>query len=246
MDKGWVKVHRKLLDNPVVCKDADHIAVWMFMLLSATHTPQQVLFGGDVTTLKPGQFISGRNAISKAVKVEENKVNRIIKFFKKQQLIEQQASTKNSLFTILNWNEYQESEQQNEQQVNSKCTTGEHKQECKNGRMKEYGEGDKPKSPKKPSRKSSQKSNDAPVKRSYGEFENVLLTEEEYLKVQARIVGWDKYIEKLSAYMDSKGKTYKNHYSTLLNWARNDGKLKSEKDKDVIADNMFVVPVVED
>ena len=137
MDKGWVKVHRKLLDNPVVCKDADHIAVWMFMLLSATHTPQQVLFGGDVITLKPGQFISGRSAISKAVKVEENKVNRIIKFFKKQQLIEQQASTKNSLFTILNWNEYQESEQQNEQQVNSNCTTSEHKQECKNERMKE-------------------------------------------------------------------------------------------------------------
>ena len=144
MDKGWVKVHRKLLDNPVVCKDADHIAVWMFMLLSATHTPQQMLFGGEVITLQPGQFISGRNAISKAVKVEENKVNRIIKIFKKQQLIEQQASTKNSLFTILNWNEYQESEQQNEQQVNSNCTTSEHKQECKNVRMKEIIESDKP------------------------------------------------------------------------------------------------------
>ena len=144
MDKGWVKVHRKLLDNPVVCKDADHIAVWMFMLLSATHTPQQMLFGGEVITLQPGQFISGRNAISKAVKVEENKVNRIIKFFKKQQLIEQQASTKNSLFTILNWNEYQESEQQNEQQVNSNCTTSEHKQECKNVRMKEIIERGKP------------------------------------------------------------------------------------------------------
>lgn len=137
MDKGWVKLHRKLLDNPVVCKDADNIAVWVFMLLSATHTPQQALFGGDEITLQPGQFISGRKAISTAIKVEENKVNRIIKFFKKHQLIEQQTSTKNSLFTILNWNEYQESEQQIEQQVNNNCTTSEHKQECKNVRMKE-------------------------------------------------------------------------------------------------------------
>lgn len=137
MDSGWVKVYRKLLDNPVVCKDADHIAVWVLMLLSATHTPQQVLFGGNVITLQPGQFVSGRKAISNKVKVEESKVNRIIKFFKSQQLIEQQTSTKNSLFTILNWSEYQESEQQNEQQVNNNCTTSEHKQECKNERMKE-------------------------------------------------------------------------------------------------------------
>ena len=146
MDKGWVKLHRKLLDNPVVCKDSDHIAVWVIMLLSATHTPQQALFGGNPITLQAGQFISGRKAISNASKVEESKVNRIIKFFKKQQLIEQQTSTKNSLFTILNWNEYQDSEQQNEQQVNSNCTTSEHKQECKNERTKEIIEReDKPK-----------------------------------------------------------------------------------------------------
>lgn len=138
MDSGWVKVYRKLLDNPVVCKDADHIAVWVLMLLSATHTPQQVLFGGDVITLQPGQFVSGRKAISNKVKVNENKVNRIIKFFKSQQLIEQQASTKNSLFTILNWSEYQESEQQNEQQVNNNCTTNEQQVNTnKNERMKE-------------------------------------------------------------------------------------------------------------
>jgi len=137
MDKGWVKLHRKLLDNPVVCKDADHIAVWVFMLLSATHTPQQALFGGYEITLQPGQFISGRKAISTAIKVEESKVKRIINFFKKHQLIDQQASTKNSLFTILNWIEYQENDQQSDQQVTNKCPTSDHKQECKNERMKE-------------------------------------------------------------------------------------------------------------
>ena len=25
MDNGWIKLHRKMLDNPVVMKDADHI-----------------------------------------------------------------------------------------------------------------------------------------------------------------------------------------------------------------------------
>lgn len=41
------------------------------------------------------------------------------------QQIEQQTSTKNRLITIINWNEYQQSEQQIEQQVNSNRTTSE-------------------------------------------------------------------------------------------------------------------------
>lgn len=41
-------------------------------------------------------------------------------------------STKNRLISIVNWNEYQNSEHQNEQQVNNNWTTSEHIQECKN------------------------------------------------------------------------------------------------------------------
>lgn len=59
-------------------------------------------------------------------------------------------------------------------------------------------------------------------KEKYGEFKNVLLTEEEFNKLeQANLL---PYIEKLSSYMESKGKKYKSHYATILNWTRRDKK----------------------
>lgn len=63
-------------------------------------------------------------------------------------------------------------------------------------------------------------------KESYGEFKNVKLTKEEYAKLEKSNLL--PYIEKLSSYIASKGKRYKSHYATILNWSRkeqNDEKL---------------------
>lgn len=59
-------------------------------------------------------------------------------------------------------------------------------------------------------------------KNNYGEFENVLLTEEEYLKLETLYnkENADALIEELSSYIESSGKKYKSHYATLLNWAK--------------------------
>ena len=32
--EGWIKLHRKMLDNPIVCKDSDYLAVWIYLLLT--------------------------------------------------------------------------------------------------------------------------------------------------------------------------------------------------------------------
>lgn len=132
MDSGWIKSYRKTLDNPIICKDTDHIAIWMYLLWSATHQPISKLFGGKRITLNPGQLITGRKSISKQFNISESKVQRVLKTFEIEQQIEQQTSNRSRLISILNWNEYQCSEQQNEQQVNNKRTTSEHKQEHKN------------------------------------------------------------------------------------------------------------------
>ena len=55
-------------------------------------------------------------------------------------------------------------------------------------------------------------------KKSYGEFNNVLLTDEEYAKLEKSNLLM--YIETLSSYIASKGKKYRSHYATILNWSR--------------------------
>lgn len=131
-NKGWIKLHRKVLDNPVVCRDAEHLAVWMYLLLEATHDNIDKMFAGRRTTLKPGELITGRKVISVKLNISESKVQRILKRFEIEQQIEQQTSTTSRRISIQNWSEYQEGEQQ----LNNNRTATEQRlntlQECKN------------------------------------------------------------------------------------------------------------------
>ncbi|MPW26241.1 hypothetical protein GC105_10620 [Alkalibaculum sp. M08DMB] len=83
------------------------------------------MFKGERITLQPGQLLAGRKSIASFLKVNENKVQRMLKSFEIEQQIKQQTSNQNRLISILNWTLYQSSEQQSEQQVNNKRTTSE-------------------------------------------------------------------------------------------------------------------------
>ena len=61
------------------------------------------------------------------------------------------------------------------------------------------------------------------IRHKYGEYQNVLLTDEDYAKLQAEFpTEYEALIERLSAYMASTGRAYKNHLATMRNWARRD------------------------
>lgn len=70
-----------------------------------------------------------------------------------------------------------------------------------------------------------------PTKHKYGEYKNVLLSDEELEKLQKEYPDYKKRIERLSSYVASTGRKYKSHYATIRNWARKD----SEQNKPVTA-----------
>lgn len=112
MNNGFIKLHRKILDNPIIMKDSEHLALWTYLLLEATHKNLDRLFKGERITLKAGQLITGRTVISKVLNINSSKVQRILDDFEREKQIEQQTSNKNRLISILKWDEYQSSEQQ--------------------------------------------------------------------------------------------------------------------------------------
>ena len=62
-----------------------------------------------------------------------------------------------------------------------------------------------------------------PARHKYGEYQNVLLSDDDLNKLQAEFpADWGSRIERLSSYMASSGKSYKNHLATIRNWARRD------------------------
>jgi len=123
---GWIKLHRKILENPIVLKDAEYFMVWVWILLKAAHVEKRSLFNGKEITLKKGQLLTTRKYISNELRINESKVSRILKFFENEQQIRQQTSNRNTLISVTNWDIYQSCGQQNEHPVNNKRTTNEH------------------------------------------------------------------------------------------------------------------------
>ena len=55
---------------------------------------------------------------------------------------------------------------------------------------------------------------------TFGEYQNVFLTEMEYKRLKADFSGLDSLIEQLSAYIQSTGKKYADHAATLRIWTK--------------------------
>ena len=67
----------------------------------------------------------------------------------------------------------------------------------------------------------SKKSKAKPIRHKYGEYKNVLLSDEQMEKLKTEFPNdYQERIERLSEYCESSGKTYKNYLATIRSWAR--------------------------
>ena len=71
---------------------------------------------------------------------------------------------------------------------------------------------------------------DKPTKHKYGEYNNVLLSDEEMDKLKSEFGDWEERIERLSSYIAQSGKTYKSHLATIRNWSRNEKSTPQSKE----------------
>ncbi|MBR3052852.1 MAG: hypothetical protein IKG59_01845 [Firmicutes bacterium] len=120
---GWIKLHRKLMDNPIITQDAEYLSVWIHLLMLASHNEHDIVYQGQKYTLKPGQLVTGRRSLGKMCKVDQYKVARILKCFENEQQIAQQNIYKGRLISVKKWDEYQLDAPQNAHQMHHTCTT---------------------------------------------------------------------------------------------------------------------------
>jgi hypothetical protein len=207
--EGWIKIHRKILENPIVCKDSETLSIWIYILLNATHKEIPALFKGKKITLQKGQLITGILSISKRLKINKDKIQRTLKCFEIDKQIEQQTSNQNRLITIVNWNEYQEIDNQNDKQMINKRETND-KQLITNKNVK----------------------NERNIL-YYGEYKNVFFTNEQYQKLLNEFPNdYNERIQRLDDYIQSSGKKYKDCLATIRTWARKEGYIKPSEQKE--------------
>jgi hypothetical protein len=119
MEQGWIKLHRKLLDNALMSKSA-YLQLWIALLLRANHKQNEFIFDNKKVVLQPGQFITGRDKLSELTAIPPSTIEKILKYLENEQQIEQQTTNKYRLITILNWQYYQSQEHQHDNNVSSK------------------------------------------------------------------------------------------------------------------------------
>lgn len=79
--------------------------------------------------------------------------------------------------------------------------------------------------------KPDNKPNEDKKRHKYGEYKNVLLTDEQLETLKKEFPkDWQLRIEKVSVYCASSGKTYKNYLATIRNWAKRDAEVKKPKE----------------
>lgn len=92
---------------------------------------------------------------------------------------------------------------------------------------KKWHEGkEQRKNPEKPKKEKKAKKE----RHKYGEYKNVLLTDDDFEKLKAEFPSdYEQRIESLSEYMESSGRSYKNHLATMRAWAKKDKPQKADK-----------------
>jgi hypothetical protein len=119
---GWIKLHRSLPKHPRFI-DPAWLAVWVYLLLNATHRHYLVNFDGHIVELQPGQLVTGRHAIARATGVHESKVKRVLAVMKADRQIDQLTGVKGSIVTVRNWKLYQGDRLANQRATNNRPTT---------------------------------------------------------------------------------------------------------------------------
>ena len=203
--QGWIKFYREWLDNPVIMKDSEHLAVWIYLNCSAIHTEMECIFNNEKITLKVGQMILKQCDMAEYLKIDRFKVIRILKNFENARLITHITDKRKTLITLEHLAVYQglntqpnalplhvqctsEQETENEKEKRSKREKDKEKEINKNERMKEvcvYGHT---------------RENLILL----GRYENVLVDREWYEKFKEKYWYYDKVIDKLSAYKKAK------------------------------------------
>lgn len=100
--QGYIKLHRKILDNGVFA-DAELLKVFVWCILKANTTPN-VVYGRKVDV---GEFITGRITASEELYLKPSTIYKRLQKLKAQGYIDISSNTKNSLITVVNYKSYQ-------------------------------------------------------------------------------------------------------------------------------------------
>ena len=209
--KGWMPIYRRLQDHWLwQDKPFAKGQAWLDLLLLASHNENEFLFGNQIVKNEIGSFITSELKLMERWGWSKTKVRAFLKLLQDEQMIVKKSDNKKTTITIVNYSIYGNYETAKELQKNNNKTSKKLQKDTINNDNNYNNYNNKEKIYKKESR------------HKYGMYENVLLSDADLEKLKSEFPDWEQRIERLSEYIASTGKSYKNHLATIRVWARKD------------------------
>lgn len=108
-NKGWVRLWRKIEDNPIwFLEPFTKAQAWIDLFLNANHTEGVIGIRGNIVTIERGQIGWSEVTMAKRWKWSKNKVRRYLKWLEtEQQIVQQKDRYLTTIITILEYESYQ-------------------------------------------------------------------------------------------------------------------------------------------
>ena len=112
MDKGWISIHRKIINNPILKmnKSYSKFEAWIWLLLRATYSDQKVVLGADIYKLKSGEILTSQKKLCKQFKWGNSRLRTFLQLLEKDVMIKVKTNSKLTMITILNYNKLQKNQ----------------------------------------------------------------------------------------------------------------------------------------
>ena len=122
MNGGWIKVHRKILDNNWLSKNRvySNFEAFMFLLLQANHKDAIYPLVDGVIEIKRGQLVTSQKKLCKQFNWSNSKLRNYLKTAKTASMIHTETTSKTTCITIIKYDTYQSNQIDNKLIVNRK------------------------------------------------------------------------------------------------------------------------------
>lgn len=104
--KGYALLHRKIMDVPFY-KDAEAAHLWVHLILKAKHTPEYVMTDAGKILVGRGKLLGGRNSLAFETGLKPDRVQYLLRKFKKLGMIDWVSHGKFSVFSVEKYDDYQ-------------------------------------------------------------------------------------------------------------------------------------------
>ncbi|EJI2958958.1 DNA replication protein [Escherichia coli] len=104
--KGYALLHRKIMDVPFY-KDAEAAHLWVHLILKAKHTPEYVMTDAGEILVGRGKLLGGRNSLAFETGLKPDRVQYLLRKFKKLGMIDWVSHGKLSVFSVEKYDDYQ-------------------------------------------------------------------------------------------------------------------------------------------